>query len=263
MVYYQLAKQSKTMMKAIIIDDEPAGRDFLADLLKEYCNNITVAGEGKNVKEGIKCIDKIRPDLVFLDIHMPDGIGFDVLEGVKYKDFAVIFVTAFDKYAVRAFRFSAIDYLLKPIDPDLLKQAVKKAEDSTNREQLNKMLEGFLNHYRGAKGNGNKLVLRTSDKVHLLNISNIIRCQSDKNYTEFHFLGHQPVVVSKTLKEYQDLLEDHNFIRVHQSHLINPDYIDHFDRYDAKVYMADGSEIPVATRRKDELMTLFREIGKR
>lgn len=251
------------MMKAVVIDDEPAAREFLTDLIKDYCNNITMVGEGGSVKEGIKCIDDFKPDLVFLDIHLPDGMGFDVLKGVTYSNFSLIFITAFDKYAVRAFRFSAIDYLLKPIDPDLLQQAVKKAEETTNRDQLNKMLESFLNHYKREKGNENKLVLKTSGKIHVLNISKIIRCQSDKNYTEFHYQGHQPLVVSKTLKEYQELLEDYDFIRVHQSHLINPDHIDHFDRSACCIMMDDGAEIPVASRRKDELMTLFGKIEKR
>lgn len=251
------------MINAIIVDDEITARSTLKELLNDFCENITIAGEAGNIENAVKLVNKLEPDLVFLDIHLPDGLGFDLFSKIDYKDFKIIIITAFEEYAIRAFKFSAIDYLLKPIDPEDLVVAIKKAKKTLENESLGMKLNTFFEHYKNESGNSKsrKIVLKTSERVHLVNINDIVRCKSDKNYTHFHFIDHEPITVSKTLKEYEEILESYNFFRIHQSHLININYVDRYEKTDGgTIHMHDKSVIPVSHRKKDELMKLFKEL---
>jgi len=245
-------------MRTIIIDDKIAIRASLKMLLALYTPEVVLIGEADGVQTGLKCIQEHQPDLVLLDVEMEDGLGFDLLALCKEINFKVIFVTAHDAYAIKAFKYSAIDYLLKPVDPDELVKAIKKAQTqlSTHQQQL---AFHTLQHNRQVKGQQHRLLLSDADHVYLVGIEEIVRCQSAGNYTQFHLTDKRSILVSKTMKEYANLLEDANFFRAHQSHLIN---LAHFNKYEKKdggiVHMKDGSTLPVAIRRKERLFEVLK-----
>ncbi len=215
------------MLRAIVVDDiETIRKDHIA-ILKNHCPNVAVIGQADSVESGVALIKQLAPDLVFLDVEMPDGNGFDLLQKLKPFDFRVIFITGYEDFAIRAFRFSAIDYLLKPVKAVDLVEAVQKAEQSLNNEVLELKLNNLFANLERPK-NLQKLVLKTADKIYSVNIQDIVHCESDKNYTTFYFINAPQLVVSTNLKEYDMLLSPHNFFRTHKSHLINMAYFDHF-----------------------------------
>ncbi|MEX1002224.1 MAG: LytTR family DNA-binding domain-containing protein [Crocinitomicaceae bacterium] len=238
------------MIKAVIIDDIPEAITVLKADLENYCDNIQVVGSAEGVVSGAKAIKELQPDLVFLDIQMKDGSGFDLLEILPDKNFKLIFTTASDEYAVKAFKFSAVDYLLKPIDPDELIEAVNKIkEQKAPTERIELLKENFKQPKR--------IALNTMDKIHIVNVEEILRCESNINYTLFYFTDETKLLVTKTLKEFDKLLSEYGFIRVHQSHLINVNYIKEFIKSDGYIIMKDGSRVPVSTRKKQVLMDLI------
>lgn len=238
------------MIRAIIIDDIPEARTVLKADLENYCVNIEVVGEAEGVVSGAKLIKEIQPDLVFLDIQMNDGTGFDLLEILPEKKFKLIFTTASDEYAVKAFKFSAVDYLLKPIDPDELMDAVSKVEHQDQSTDRIALLKENFNQPK-------RLALNTLDKIHIVEVAEILRCESHINYTMFYFIEGTKLLVTKTLKEFDKLLTDHHFIRVHQSHLINTRFIKEFLKSDGYIIMKDGTKVPVSTRKKQVLMDMI------
>jgi len=238
------------MIKAVIIDDIPEAITVLKADLETYCNTIKVIGSANGVVSGAKVIKDLKPDLVFLDIQMPDGTGFDLLEIIGEAHFKLIFTTASDEFAIKAFKFSAIDYLLKPIDPDDLMQAVEKVEQQQQPTSRLELLKENLNHPK-------KIALNTVDKIHIIDIENVIRLQSDINYTKFFFKDGSKLIVTKTLKEFDKMLSDHNFIRIHQSHLVNVNMIKEFIKQNCEVILTDGTKIPVSTRKKSTLMDMI------
>jgi two-component system, LytTR family, response regulator len=247
------------MMKAIIIDDIEQARNTLKKDLEVYAPDVQVIGEANGVVEGAKLLKSIKPDVLFLDIQMQDGSGFDLLDILKEINFRIIFITASDAHAIKAFRYAAIDYLLKPVDPDELVTALKKLRDEkVNESEKYKLLNDTL------KNNSKiheKLALHTQDKIHIVNISDILRCESSVNYTEFHFSNAKKLLVTKTLKEFEDLLSDQGFYRVHRSHLINTKYIKEFVKTDGGyLIMNDGSNVPVSTRKRPEVMKMLEEL---
>jgi two-component system LytT family response regulator len=246
------------MLRAIVIDDVDSIRTKNIDLIKAHCPNIAIIGQANSVKSGISLIKQIVPDLVFLDVEMPDGTGFDLLQMLNPIQFKVIFITGYEDFAIRAFRFSAIDYLLKPLDPVELVEAVNKAQESLNKEVLELKLNTLFSNLERPK-NLQKLVLKTAEKIYSVNIQDIINCESDKNYTTFYFINAPKLVVSTTLKEYETLLKPFNFFRAHQSHLINMLYFDHFIKTDGgnTIVMKNKNKIPLATRKKEEFLTLI------
>jgi len=246
------------MLRAIVIDDVDSIRTKNIDLIKSHCPNIAIIGQANSVKSGISLIKQIVPDLVFLDVEMPDGTGFDLLQMLNPIQFKVIFITGYEDFAIRAFRFSAIDYLLKPLDPVELVEAVNKAEESMHKEVLELKLNTLFSNLERSK-NLQKLVLKTAEKIYSVNIQDIINCESDKNYTTFYFINAPKLVVSTTLKEYETLLKPFNFFRAHQSHLINMLYFDHFIKTDGgnTIVMKNKNKIPLATRKKEEFLTLI------
>ena len=226
------------MIRAVIIDDIPEAISVLKSDLENYCVNIDVIGSAEGVVTGAKLIREQKPDLVFLDIQMKDGSGFDLLEIVPDVQFKLIFTTASDEFAVKAFKFSAVDYLLKPIDPDELMDAVSRVESQDKPTQrIDLLKENFVKTKR--------IALNTLEKINIVNIDEILRCESNINYTMFYFVDGTKLLVTKTLKEFDNLLSEHQFIRVHQSHLINTNFIKEFLKSAGEIVMKDGTRVPV------------------
>ena len=238
------------MIRAVIIDDIAEARGVLKKDIQTYCSNIEVIGEAEGVVSGAKLIKELKPDLVFLDIQMQDGSGFDLLAILSDTKFKLIFTTASDQYAVKAFKFSAVDYLLKPIDPDELMAATQRIDaqnEPTNRISL---LKENLEQPK-------RIALNTLDKIHIAQVDEILRCESSVNYTTFFFVDGTKLLVTKTLKEFNTLLDGHGFIRVHQSHLINTQFIREFSKSTGTLVLKDGTNVPVSTRKKQVLMEMI------
>ncbi len=247
------------MIKSLIIDDEQHSRAALRNLLEEFCPDVEIAGEADGYKTGVAKIRETNPDLVFLDIQMPDGTGFRVLEDTKPYDFEVIFTTAYDSFAIKAFKYSAMDYLLKPIDAVELQNSVDRVKKSKLGNE-NPGIELLLKSIRERENPG-KLVLSTFEGMHVVKIQDIIRCQSDDYYTRFFFKNKKELLVSKTLKEYEQILSEHNFIRPHKSHLINIRYIKSYMKMDGgSIILTDGSEIPVSRRKKEMVLGVLNNL---
>ncbi|MCK4569014.1 MAG: response regulator transcription factor [Bacteroidales bacterium] len=249
------------MIKTIVIDDEVKARETILNMLETYCRDVEVIGTAGSVEEGVKVLGDHSPDLVLLDIKMADGTGFDLLRKLGKIDFLVIFITAFEEFAIRAIKFSAIDYILKPLDPDELMNAVQKAQDVIHKENMSVKLEALYENLDMLNTSTKKIVLKTSNSVHIVNLKDIVRCESEKNYTHFFTVENEKITVSKTLKEYNELLNDYKFYRVHQSHLIN---LAHIKRYEKQkggfLIMDDNSSVPVSFRKKEDLMKLFKSL---
>ncbi len=250
------------MIKAILIDDIEHARVTLRKDLETYATDVEIIGEASGVIEGAKLLKKLQPDILFLDIQMQDGSGFDLLDILPEIHFDIIFITASDAHAIKAFRYSAIDYLLKPVDPDELMAALDKYRNQSigaqksNHEKYQLLKENLLNQHKPHT----RLALNSQEKIYIVNIHDIIRCESSGNYTEFYFTENKKLLVTKTMKEYEDLLAPQNFFRVHQSHLINTAYIQEFIKSDETLRMIDNSRIPVSTRRKAEVMKMLEEL---
>jgi len=245
-------------LKAAIVDDVALARETLKEDLATYCPDIEIIGEADGVVTGSKLLKQINPDVVFLDIQLQDGSGFDILEILGDISFQVIFTTASDAFAIKAFKFSAIDYLLKPVDPDELMEAVNKLSKANISQQNSYDL--LLNTVK-EKTLPQRLALHTLEKIHVTEIADIVRCESNGNYTTFFFKNGQKLLVTKTLKEYDQLLSEHKFARVHQSHLINSHQIKEFVKVDGGyLVMHDGSKVPVSMRKKSVVMKLLGEL---
>ncbi len=239
-------------MKCLIIDDEPKSRKVLHSLCEEYCPELKMVGTAGSVNEGIEKIEALKPQLVFLDIHMPIKSGFALLDHYKDKqDFSVIFTTAYDEYALEAFRYTVVDYLQKPIDIDELQTAVNKSIKNgiLNKEQLS-TLRGVL-----LAEKIQKIALNTIDGYTFVKFERIIRCEAQGNYTSVFLKGGKPVLITKTLKHYEDLLIPKGFFRVHKSHLINLECVRKFIKgKKGMVEMIDGEQIEVSSRKRELLL---------
>ncbi|MES2629324.1 MAG: LytTR family DNA-binding domain-containing protein [Bacteroidota bacterium] len=243
------------MLTAIIIDDEASGRETLHSLINNYCPNTTVIGMGKSVEEGLELIEQCRPDVVFLDVEMPFRNGFDLLVEVGKIDFEVIFTTAYSQYAAKAFKFSALDYLLKPIDVTELQNALGKAEKKSINGVKDDQFDILLDTLKKRASASQRIVLPSLQGFTVMEVKDIVRCEADKNYTFFHFADQTKMLVSKTLKEYSDLLAEHDFMRVHQSHLINLTHVKKYNKgRGGFVTMSDESIVDVSRANKDEFM---------
>jgi two-component system LytT family response regulator len=240
------------MITAVLIDDESAGRGIIVQNLKRYfLNEIEIVGEADSVKSGVMIINKVKPQLVFLDIQMHDGTGFDLLDMLPKIDFALVFVTSFDQYAIRAIRYSALDYLLKPVDPDEFQIAVNSALDKLQQENH----EAQIRNVSDTNQRYNKLALPSQEGVYMVNVDDIIRCESDNNYTRFFIVGGAKYLVSRTLKEYDDLLTDKAFCRVHKSHLINLNHVVKYVQGEGGyLILSEDHMVDVSRRRKENLL---------
>ncbi len=249
------------MLRTIIIDDEVHMRQTLEKLVKQYCPNVKIVARADSVKTGVDTIKRHHPDLVLLDIKMDDGTGFDLLKQLEPIDFKVIFITAYNQYAIKAFKFSALDYLLKPVDADDLTAAVNKAEKIVMKEikiQLDTLEDNMQTDDKSKK----KIILKTFDNIHLVKISEIVYCESDGNYTNFYLLNTDKIIVSVTLKEYDEMLKEYGFFRVHKSFLINLSHINRFEKSEGgSIILTNDHKVPVASRKREQLFELFERIS--
>lgn len=246
-------------IKALVVDDELNNRENLHSLLSEYCKEVEVIGMADSVDAAFRIIRTQKPDLVFLDIRMPEKDGFKLLENLDEIDFEVIVVTAYNQYAIQAIKFCAIDYLLKPIDLTELRKAVDLVSKRVHQKEENERLKQLINHLN-LGGRSPRIGLASQHKVDFVEIARITRCEADNNYTHV-FLDHpEKMTISKTLKEFEDLLKEHGFIRVHQSHLINSAHIKSLQKSDGGyIRMTDDSIVPISRTRKNEILALLRK----
>jgi two-component system LytT family response regulator len=246
-------------MTAIIIEDMPQALAALKADLAAFCPDVKIIGTAGGVVEAAKLLREKRPDLLFLDIMLGDGTSFDILEIVPDIKSELIFITASDEFAVRAFRFAAVDYLLKPVDGELLKGAVGRAKARRGTQNA-ASLDLLKQTIRRPEELPDRISLHTSENIVVAKITDIIRCEADSNNTRFVFDGGQKsVFVTKTLKHYEKLLDGHHFVRVHQSHLVNFRHVVEFKKIDSGyLRLTNGDEVPVASRKRGEVVELLR-----
>lgn len=250
------------MIKVLIIDDEQHCIDRLTKLLTPSHNNLLeITGTALTVEEGIEKITLLKPDLIFLDVQINDKTGFDLLRTLPEIDFAIIFATAYEKFAIQAIKFSAIDYLLKPIDAADLNVALLKFMNERSQKITAKKIDILLQNTQSNSNTPKKIIVPTVSGFEFLDIAEIIRCQSDINYTTIYLKNKQKLVVAKTLKEFEAMLSGHSFFRVHNSHLINLAFIKSYNRgKGGSVILNDGTEIEVSSRRKDDFIRSLSEL---
>lgn len=247
------------MLKAIIIDDEEGARFTLSTLLEEYCPNISIIAQCSNVPEGVLAINKHTPDIVFLDIEMPEYNGFELVEFFKNVDFEIIFVTAYSQYAIRAFEVSAVDYLLKPVEIEQLQAAVEKASQKRSQANIMQRLDLMKSTYNGDEIK--KIALPMSDGLMFVDVSEIVLFEADRAYTHVFLKNGSKITVSKPMRTFEDILENRQFIfRPHRSHLININYIKKYVRGDGMIFMDNGVALPVSRERKQEFEALLKEL---
>ena len=247
------------MFRTVIIDDEKRQQQSIEKMVKMYCSGLDVVAKADGVKSGEIAIRKFKPDLVLLDIQLGDGSGFDLLEKFDPTPFRVIFITAFDQFAIKAFRFNALDYLLKPIDPDELCQAAARASALLQKD-FNMQLQNLKQYLQPENKNHGKIIIKTYDSIYLVPVQDILYCESDSNYTRFHLTGGKKIMVSATLKEYEDILAESGFFRLHKSFLVNLRYISRFEKAEGGSVVLEGEvKIPVASRKRDELIQLLEQ----
>lgn len=248
-------------MKTLIIDDEKSVRETTKMFLELYGKDIEILDECGSVAEGYEAICRHQPELVLLDVEMPDGTGFDLLSKFEKPDFAVIFITGHNDFAIRAFKFSAIDYLLKPLDPEDLVNALDRARQLKDHEIDRFNLMNLISS-DGTDKLPERIILSDSDNLYMVETRDIIRCKSEGNYTHFYLQDGSDILISRTLKEYDEMFKGSHFFRTHQSHLINLKY---FSRYSKKeggyIVMKDDSEVPLAVRKKEQLFNLIKGLG--
>jgi two-component system LytT family response regulator len=251
------------MITAILIDDDSNLRDGMRELLAYYAPDIAIIGEAEDVETGVAVMDKLKPQVVFLDIQLNDGTGFDVLEQIAKKNGKttshIVFITAHEEYAIKAFRFSALDFLLKPVDPDELEIVVDKIRTVLEKNNSYAHIDLLLENIRKKVDKFKRIALTTASGIHLFEVSDIIRCEGEDNYTTFYIKNNKPIIISKTLKEYEDLLSEYGFERIHQSHLINLAYLKSYVKKDGGyIIMDDNTQLPISQRKKERLQELIK-----
>ena len=246
------------MIRTVVIEDEEHSRKMLMQMLHEHCRAINVVASADSVRTGLTAISEQRPELVFLDIELQSETSFEILEKLPEINFELVFTTAFDHYALKAIKFCAIDYLLKPIDLNELRIAVAKAEKRLNREYLNKNLEVLVNNLKSGSQNNHRIALSTLEGLLFVNVRDIIYCESSGPYTKFIFKQAAVIVTSKHLKEYEDLLSGYEFFRIHKSYLVNLQEIKKYIRGDGgHIIMSDGASLNVSKQRKEKFLHIY------
>jgi two-component system, LytTR family, response regulator len=241
------------MIKALIVDDEQASIDLLKWLIGEYCPDITAMVSARSVQDAIPLIRNFQPDIVFLDIQMPHQSGFDLLTNIDNWNFEVIFTTAYNEFAIQAIRFSALDYLLKPIDESELKKAVERYKVKRIYAPAGQILfRNFIQNISQGSKEKFKLALADATEIKYVQLDEIIRLQAESNYTHIFLTNNKVFISAKTLKDYDEMLQGQKFLRVHKSHLVNPAHIQAYDRQGI-LQMSDGSKVEVARRKKEYL----------
>jgi len=242
------------MIRSIIIEDEPHSQKTLANFLKKYCTQVELITIAATVKSAVEEINKHKPDLIFLDIDLPDGTGFEMLTQLLQPWPHIIFVTAYNQYAVKAFQICAIDYILKPVDPELLIKAIEKVQHhaeppESQFKRIAALTENTLT------GKLNKIALPTQQGIQLVKIDEIVRLEADGNYTTIFLTNKSKHLVSKKIKEFEEMLKNTHFFRIHQSHIVNLQLIDRYLKGEGgTVILEDGTQLEVARRRKDDFL---------
>lgn len=250
------------MIKAVIIDDEQKAVKSIELIVKEYCPNVSILGSASSAAEGIQLIAETKPDLVFLDVEMPQGNGFEMLDKITVRDFDVIFITAYNHYAMKAIKFSAVDYILKPIDIYEFISAVNKIEGNRDKGHATTDFEVLLNNLRADKPT--RLAVPITEGVEFVDPKNIIYINADRSYSEIFISNSKKMVVSKSLMDFQELLSDFDFFRIHKSHLINLEHVKKFIRTDGGyAEMSNGERIMISRRKKEEFIEVMNRYIKK
>jgi two-component system LytT family response regulator len=243
------------MIKVLIVDDEINALETLGELIALYHSKVEICSQCNTIASTVEAIKIHQPDIVFLDVEMGKENGFDLFEYFPDPDFKVVFTTGHQQYAIQAFRFAALDYLLKPIQSRLLAEVFKKAEAMLENEKLSIKINSFLHNIGNTAKNNKRIILKTADSVHMVELGDILYCEADGGYTNFYFSDKSRIMVSSTLGDYEDLFRDHGFFRIHQSYLLNLSYFKRYEKADGgTAVLKDNSKLPVATRKKELLL---------
>ncbi len=249
------------MINAIIIDDEELGRTLLGNILNKYCKNVNIVGQASSAKDGFELINNVSPDLVFLDIEMPGGSGFDLLEKITDKNLGIIFTTAYNQYAVKAFKFNAIDYLLKPINIEELIASVNKVTDKKSTTNFKSSIKNLIENYNSPNSKTNKIALPTQDGLEFVEIKDIIRCEADGKYTFCFLSSGKRLHSTRGLKDFEEQLSSYNFCRIHHAHLVNLDHIkNYFKGEGGYILMSNGDNVTVSKRKKEVFLKQLNKI---
>jgi len=242
------------MIRALIIDDELKARNILDHYVKNFIPEITEVRQADSVDAALEMLTMFKPNIVFLDVEMPHKNGFDFLTAVTNPVFDVIFTTAYNQYAIQAIRFSALDYLLKPVDPEELKAAVQRhLNKRENEEQRQELYTNLVQNIEKKEVKDFKIAVPSLEGIYFFKVDEIIRLEAEKSYTHIHLTSRKPFIASKTLRHFEDMLEEFKFIRTHKSHLVNPKYIMRISNDNSFVVLSDGSQVEVSRRKKEEV----------
>lgn len=242
-------------MKTIIVEDDAPVLVAFLNLIKKFCPELEILGAATNITEAKQLIEEQSPELLFLDVEMPGGTGFELLKEIPEINFNVIFTTAHEKYALQAIKYSALDFLLKPIVPQDLIQAIEKAKIEFEKKANDLKIKALLHNMEEQNTKSKQIIVKDKYGFHVVNIKEIIRLEAENNYTKFILSDRDSFLTSKTLKEYENMLSKQNFFRSHQSHLVNLDYLTRYDKQkDDKLILKDGSEVPISARKKEVLL---------
>lgn len=248
------------MISTVIVDDEPAIRDLNTKIIENKFDNIEVIGSFGTVADAVDFINKTKPQLLILDIRLTDGTGFNIIQKIEKYNYALIFVTAYNEFAIKAIKFSAIDYILKPIDEKEFCEAINRAIQTIDNSKLPQQVETFFNYYE-KKTQSRRIVLKTTEAINVVDVSDIIFCRSESNYTTFYLNDNSKIMVSRVMKEYEEMLSEYGFFRPHHSFLANLQYITKLDKSDGGfLIMKNGKEIPVSLRRKKKLIEILEKL---
>lgn len=248
-------------INAVLIDDEPGNNENLANLLEKHCPQVFVMATATRVPQAIRLVEDLKPDLLFLDIQMGRENGFDLLKSVKRRDYEVIFITAHDQYGILAVKFSALDYLLKPVDIDELVAAVQKSEERITHRQSSSQLDALMDYLKQKDPKKSKIALPQQKEIRFVPVTDIVRCEASNTYTMVYLQNGEKILVSRLLKEYDRLLEPCGFIRTHQTHLVNPDYVKSWHKEDGgSLLMKDNHKIPISRPRREKVRLLLQEL---
>lgn len=244
------------MYKAVIVDDENRSVETLKSIIQQFCSNeVEVTGSANSVQEAYPLILATSPDIVFLDVEMPHGSGFDLLEKFTKPTFEVVFTTGFDHYAITAIKFSALDYLLKPINIEEVREAISKAKKRIEGKHTQQNLEHLIKNLRHPRDKTNKIPISVVNGFQFVPVNTIVYCEADDDYTYVHLIENQKLTVSKNIKEFEDILANYDFFRIHHSFLINRDYIKRYIKGEGGTILTEqGNELPVSRRRKPEFL---------
>jgi two-component system LytT family response regulator len=245
------------MIRAIIIDDEKPFINTLRATL-QHAEDIMVVGEARSVSSGVTLVNETEPDLIFLDIQMSDGTGFDLLQKLERRDFRVIFITAHDHFAIEAFKFSAMDYILKPLISDELYRGIEKVRQSMDKDKINLQLSVLMDNLNQMSRDKKRIILKEAETMHIIQLDEILWCEADGSYTVFYLTDKRKIMVSRHLKEFEDYLSPNGFFRAHRSHLVNLNKIRKFDRSDGGIiYLQENIALPISVRKKERLAEML------